>query len=306
MKNWYLCLAICLLQPAFLFAQKKYTLKGYIAVPGGESFNYRLIFTDSSGIVDGYSITYQDVDTKETKALIKGSIDRNKNTFSFKETEIVYNHGFESKVVICLVDATLKYEPINKGHVLTGPISSKDAANSYCGGGSISLVNDDVLQLLFSEQQMVKDTVAVPVVKAMPAPPQKPMKIVYDTVRRQAPVVPAALVDKITSGDIKVYNWETDTLTIDIWDGGHIDGDIISLLFNEKPLLANYTLTKDKKQIKIPLLPGSENTLTIIANNEGNEAPNTANLLLTDGAKNYPVIAYNETGRKAIIHIKKK
>jgi hypothetical protein len=311
MKNRYIYLVLFWLSPVLLFAQKNYKLQGYLAVPGGESFNYRIAFTDSLGVIDGYSLTYKDIDTKETKAWIQGSIDRKNKTLTFKETGIAYNHGFETNVVICLVDAVLKYEAINKGHILTGPIVSKDAGNAYCGGGSITFVNDDELQRLFADDQEKKDSVIAvkpaPIAVAQPQQPRKPIKVVYDTIRRQAPVAdPVPHEDRITSGDVKVYEWESDTLVLDIWDGGHIDGDVVSVWFNGKAVLNNYTLTKDKKRLSIPLVPGIENILTIVAGNEGNEAPNTANLLLTDAAKNYPVIAYNEVGKKAIIRIKKK
>jgi hypothetical protein len=45
--------------------------------------------------------------------------------------------------------------------------------------------------------------------------------------------------------------------------------------------------------------------ITIYAEEEGNEPPTTANMLLTDGSKQYPVIAYNNRGRQAVIRIRK-
>src|SRR5690606_14967940 len=85
-------------------------------------------------------------------------------TLSFKETHIVYNRGFYSQATLCLVDATLRYVPSNQGSVLEGAITSHDASNAYCGKGTITFVNDDVLKVLFGAEAK-KDT---PVVAARP------------------------------------------------------------------------------------------------------------------------------------------
>ncbi|PZF73001.1 hypothetical protein [Taibaiella soli] len=285
-------------------AQRKFTLNGYLAVRGGESYHYRLVFTDTGEILKGYSLTYDD-ENKDTKALIEGRIDRKARMLSFHETEITYNHGFESNVTICLVDATLKYDAAN--NALAGKLSSKDIGNASCGSGSINFINEQELKQLFSEEQTKKDTVVKSVPVQAAAVPKKKMTIIYDTVRTVKPAVAAVSVpDKITVGVEKEYEWISDTLKLDVWDGGKIDGDIISIMIDDKPLLTHHTLTQSKKRIEVPV-PGSDKkyTITIIALNEGNEAPNTADILLIDGEKSYHVIAYNEVGRKAVIRLRK-
>jgi len=280
-------------------AQRKFTLNGYLAVRGGESWHYRLVFTDTNDILKGYSLTYDD-ENKDTKALIEGRIDRKAKMLSFHETEITYNHGFETKVTICLVDATLKYD----GHALGGRLSSKDIGNADCGTGSINFINEQELKQLFSELQPVDSTPKpVPVVAA----PEKKMTIIYDTVRATRPVAAMQQPDKITTGTEKEYKWTSDTLKLEVWDGGKVDGDIISVMVDDKTMLQHYTLTQTKKRIEVAL-PGHgvSYTVAIIAQNEGNEAPNTADILLIDRENSYHVIAYNEVGKKAVVHIRKQ
>ena len=285
-------------------AQRKFTLNGYLAVRGGESYHYRLVFTDTGDILKGYSLTYDD-ENKDTKALIEGRIDRKAKMLSFRETEITYNHGFESHVTICLIDATLKYDAANKA--LAGKLSSKDIGNADCGGGSINFINEQELKQLFSEEQPKKDTVAKTLPTAVVAVPKKKMTIIYDTVHTVKSVAVAPLPDKITTGIEKSYEWTSDTLKLDVWDGGKIDGDVISILMDDKPLLKGYTLTQGKKRIEIPLPGhGTKYAIIIIAQNEGNEAPNTADILLIDGEKSYHVVAYNEIGKTAVIRLHKK
>lgn len=283
---------------------KNYTLKGYMGVQGGESFSYKLVFSDSAGNIKGYSLTYL-TETKDAKAWITGRIDRKNKTLSFRETSIVYNNGFESNAIMCLVDAQLSYVPSNKGYVLEGPLTSKDLSNADCSKGSINFVNDDVLKELFSATPAAE---AAPVVKqpvAQKAPEKKrSVIIVYDTARRK-PEVMAPVPDKITSNVEKTYDWNTDTVVIDVWDGSNIDGDVISILYNNSRVLPYYRLKEEKKQLRIPLSGANPDVIIIIAEEEGNEPPNTANLLLTDGTRQYPVIAYNTRGKQSVIRIRK-
>lgn len=276
-----------------------------MGVQGGESFSYKLVFSDSMGNIKGYSLTYL-TESKDTKAWITGRIDRKNKTFSFRETSIVYNNGFESNAIMCLVDAQLQYVPSNKGYVLEGPLTSKDLANADCAHGSINFVNDDVLKELFSETPATT-AAATPVAKPetpVQATPAKKMIIVYDTARKQQQAVTTPQPDKITANVEKIYDWSSDTVVIDVWDGGNIDGDVISIACNDNRVLSHYRLKEDRKQLRIPLGDGTT-VITVYAEEEGNEPPNTANLLLTDGSKQHPVIAYNTKGKQAVIRIRK-
>jgi len=57
--------------------------------------------------------------------------------------------------------------------------------------------------------------------------------------------------------------------------------------------------------LRLPLTNEGVNTVTIIADNEGSDPPNTASLLFTDGAKKYSVLGLHKKGQQAIIKIKK-
>lgn len=283
---------------------KNYTLKGYMGVQGGESFSYRLEISDSAGNIKGHSLTYL-TEGKEVKAWITGTVDRKNKTLSFRETSIVHNNGFESSAILCLVDAFLKYVPASKGYVLEGPITSKDLSNADCSRGSINFVNDDVLKELFGNTTPVAAAPAKqPEVQKAPAK-TTPMMVVYDTVRRNSSVSSQRQPDRITANVEKVYEWNTDTVVIDVWDGSNIDGDVLSINYNDKNVLGHYRLKEEKMRLRIPLSGNGTDVITITAEEEGNEPPNTASLLLTDGNKSYPVIAYNDRGRQAVIRIRK-
>ena len=103
----------------------------------------------------------------------------------------------------------------------------------------------------------------------------------------------------------KTLSWQTDSCTIEVWDGGVIDGDVISVLLNDKPVLTNYSLVKAKKQLRFPVTK-TVNIVTIVAEDEGVNPPNTAEIILRDGDTIYKITAYNKKGAKAQIVLRRK
>ncbi len=281
---------------ASAYAQGKMTtLNGTLTVTTGESFPYKIELKDSGDYVVGYSYTY--APPQETKATIKGRIDKRYRTLKFKEQEIVYSNGYRTKAFMCLVNAHLELvQGGPKGKFLAGSITSVEADKTACTPGTIVFDKESELEGLFTVREQF-DTVismkkrvrdAAPPVAAAPAPAAQP-----------------AATEKITAGVEKSYDWYTDTVIIEAWDGGNIDGDRITIDYNGKPLITNYYLIKDKRTLRVAVTPGKTDILTITADNEGSDPPNTASLMLTDGNRKYSVIAYNTKGGKAIVKIKK-
>lgn len=109
----------------------------------------------------------------------------------------------------------------------------------------------------------------------------------YDLRRQKKP--PKPIVSKLPS-DYKdretkkqgSYKTNEEKVVISVWDHGQVDGDIISLIVNSEVILSEYTIKKRKKKITIHLNPG-ENTLELIAHNEGRVKPCTATLILRSG-----------------------
>ncbi len=280
---------------AFLsFAQsKQVTLSGIISLNTGEVFPYKVVFTESEGRIKGYSLTYNEPD--ETKAAVSGLLDRRMHTLSFKETDIIYSHGFQAHAFMCLIDANLEYVS-GRGNILTGSITSKETDKTACTGGTILFNNDKEILNLFSYHEKFDTVISM----------KKKTKETYiPQPEKAASPEPRLITEKVTAGIEKTYDWHTDTVVIDVWDGGNVDGDRITLSFNGKPYFNNYFLVKEKRQLRLPISGNHVNTITIFADNEGSDPPNTASLLLTDGAIQYSVLAYNPKGRQAIIKIKR-
>ena len=317
---------ILLLLPFTVFSQKKKTLNGYLGIEGGELFSYKIEFIEVEDKISGKATTWFETG-KEVCAKMEGTIDRNNQILSFREKEILYNTGFASAKTICLINAQLKYQKDdNNNWVLSGRITSNDVSNVSCSRGFITFNNTFETTPLFEHansnekltsskpeiksvkpyKEVTKNTTIPPEIKK---PTAKPMRFVNDVSVTQ-PIIEKQkssnnLPDRITVGQVKIYEWNSDSVSIEIWDNSRVDGDVISVKYNGKILFENYALIKEKKLLKLPL-EKDENELTIIAINEGSEQPNTADIILYDGIIPHAVIAYNSIGKNSVIRFRKQ
>ena len=93
-------------------------------------------------------------------------------------------------------------------------------------------------------------------------------------------------------------------IDVAIWDYGIEDGDIITILQNDKPVLENFKVTRKKKRITL-VLNEKENAFKIITVNSGKLETNTTKLKLYDFRREYEVVANLEEGKAAVINIVK-
>jgi N-acetylmuramoyl-L-alanine amidase len=71
---------------------------------------------------------------------------------------------------------------------------------------------------------------------------------------------------------------------VDLYDDGDIDGDIVSVYYNGKPVLSNKKLTEKPVSLNLNADPDkTENELLIYAENEGSIPPNTGLMIVTEG-----------------------
>ncbi len=296
--------------------QRRYELKGFMGVQGGESFTYKLDLHDSTGnILSGYAYTYAK-EPNSVKAYVTATVDRAGKTLNIREQEILSNNYFESRATICLVEALLTYNV--QARTISGPLITKTSGNgANCSSGSITFSSAAELDQLFNpppppaaEPATAKATTPA---KTQPAktnellgPDDNPFIGNAAKQPRQQPAAVAPKADNITEGKDKTYLWKTGQVQLEVWDGNTVDNDKITILYNGQEILSNYVLTKEKKKLVLPIGGNELNIITVIALNEGNEPPNTANIQLTDGTETYDVIAHNTIGKRALIRIKKQ
>ena len=95
---------------------------------------------------------------------------------------------------------------------------------------------------------------------------------------------------EIRKNDVmQTINTENATVKIELYDNGDIDGDSVSVFYNNEILLYHKRLTNQPLKLEIPVKENEQNELVMYADNLGTIPPNTALLIVTDGKKRYEV-----------------
>ena len=101
------------------------------------------------------------------------------------------------------------------------------------------------------------------------------------------PPVKEVELEKRNNELVKEITVENDSLTVTLYDNGEIDGDSITLIYNDKILTTHQRLTDKPLTFVIPVTrgAGSRNELVMYAENLGSIPPNTALMVIYDGRK---------------------
>jgi hypothetical protein len=264
---------------------QEYTLSGLVHIKNVESCRYQVAFTISHDRVTGHSTTWPQ-ETSPLHATIEGHLDRKHRKLSFSETKMNDN----SQPDACMFHVNLSYSLVKGVYFFNGTFTGKDLSNKFCDEGDVSLTTSYTPGSPF-ENIREKPSVAAP---------KREAEAVTKTELGHAEEFP-----QIAAGETRRFDWSTDSCTIDVWDGGVIDNDRITLTFNGQSVLSGYVLTGNKKHLVLPLA-GKINVIRITAENEGTTPPNTAKVYLWDGLTRHPVLTYLEKGTTAVIEVRKK
>jgi hypothetical protein len=111
-----------------------------------------------------------------------------------------------------------------------------------------------------------------------------------DTLKTVAPVIAKPVIEKRNNDLIKEFMVEHDSISVTLYDNGDIDGDSITLIYNDSILTTHKKLTDKPLTFWIKIKPGNErNQLQMYAENLGSIPPNTALMIIYDGNKRYEV-----------------
>ncbi|MEP6846198.1 MAG: hypothetical protein ABI861_09350 [Panacibacter sp.] len=84
---------------------------------------------------------------------------------------------------------------------------------------------------------------------------------------------------------VRTIEVNTDSITMRVYDNGVVDGDIVSVVYNDKVVIDKLSLVSKAFVLKIPVTPEAVNTLVFYAHNLGEFPPNTARLEIIYGNK---------------------
>ena len=116
------------------------------------------------------------------------------------------------------------------------------------------------------------------------------------------PVSENRQLEKRTRDLVQTIETETDSVSIALYDNGIIDGDSITLLFNNTIVLSNQLLKNKPLFIKLRIdTLRISNDLVMYADNLGSIPPNTALMIITDGDKRYHVNVSSTNSSNGVI-----
>lgn len=290
---------------------------------GGNQCDYVLDLECKGKVVTGYSYTYFADAGKRyyTICRLEGILDKKKKYIEVKEIERTKTNVPE-EIKNCFQIHKLVYSKVDNEETLQGTWIPVPNQGGNCGFGATTLTrrnlkssfpnfNSAASKTIPQKKNDKKEKPAL--VKAIPKPiPLKTKKTApliakkekqlipgKDSFLKQEPIVkegpkkvsaPNFNFEKRNNTLLKTIEVENETIKVDLYDNGEIDGDSISLFYNDKLLLSHKRLSDKSISLNIPVgQDNGINELVMYAENLGTIPPNTALMVVTDGTKRYEV-----------------
>ncbi len=236
---------------------------------------------------------------------VKGNYNAASRQLSLYDIPVIYHGSPVNMEVDCIMTMQAKLRVAKAGANLKGSFISLPEFKNTCNELIFDLVQnadiskkDSVLNAIaeFKESYQVWTPSATDTLVAATVLPRKVINYVVENDFKKR--------ENVITDEIEV---ESDSLKVDVYDNGEIDGDIVSLFYNQNLIMSNQKLTH--KSIHIDLVLDSTkafNEIAMYAENLGLIPPNTALLQIYDGTKRYELRISSNLEKNATIRIKRK
>ncbi len=292
---------------------------------GGDHCEYVLELECSGKTVSGYSYTYFNEGGKRyyTICRLEGSVDMQAKSVRVREVERTKTN-VPQNIRNCFQIHTLYFHKEDNEEVLDGTWQPAPNQEGDCGYGKTVLTrrlltkvapkfNNATARNTPSSNKKLPDlkdknktttpvvtkkpvVISPPITKNTAAEKLKVEPIVTAPATNNKPIEDKQSVvvdnsyEKRNSSLIKTIELENESFKVDLYDNGDIDGDSISLFYNNKLILSHKRLSD--KAISLTLSADKNkdlNELVMYAENLGEIPPNTALMVVTDGSNRYEV-----------------
>jgi len=173
------------------------------------------------------------------------------------------------------------------------------AKNESFTSHSYSESGQYVVQMMAQNNSGCKDTVEKRIVISLPvfiieAPPPNPIKTINTT--------PEVKLEKRDKDVVRTISVENDSISVSLYDNGIIDGDSITLIYNNEIMVAHQLLSSKPLTLSLKIdRQKSSNELVMYAENLGSIPPNTALMIINDGNNRYQVNVTSSKSSNGII-----
>lgn len=236
---------------------------------------------------------------------VKGNYDAASRQLSLYDIPVAYYGSITNFEVDCMMNMRATLRVAQAGSTLQGSFTSLPEFKYTCPDLIFSLKldtanssKDSVKKAIseFKEHYQVWKPTPDDTLVAVTAIPMKVINYVTEqefTKRKN-----------VITHEVEV---ESDSIRVDVYDNGEIDGDIISVFYNQQLILNSQKLTH--KSIRINLVLDStktSNEISMFAENLGLIPPNTALMVIMDGKNKFEVPVSSNMEKNATISIKRK
>jgi len=144
------------------------------------------------------------------------------------------------------------------------------------------------------QQKKKTETVSVPAVATL-TPPIAPAKAAKDVASRKIEI-------------IRNVFFKSDSLVLSLYDNGEVDGDTVSIVLDDKVIIAKKRLSTAaiNTTIYTSNIPGDSLRLIMYAENLGNIPPNTGLLIIQDGEERHEIRFEGDLQKNSAIILRRR
>lgn len=236
---------------------------------------------------------------------VQGNYNVATRQLSLYNVPVVYHGSLSNMEVDCIMNFQGILRVSQTGSVIAGAFVGLPEYKNMCPNINFSLhLNADISK---------KDSVMKAISEYKEN--RQVWKPSYDDTAIAATIIQRKVINYVTEKQyterenviVNEIEVESDSLLVNIYDNGEIDGDIISLFYNKQLILSNQKLTH--KSVRMNLVMDSTlgvNEISMFAENLGLIPPNTALLVIDDGKNKYELRLSSNLEKNATISIKRK
>ncbi len=236
---------------------------------------------------------------------VKGNYNAANRQLALYDIPVVYHGSLAKFEVDCIMNLQAKLMVAKAGSSLKGSFIALPDYKNICA--------DITFYLTLNADASKKDSV----LKAISEYKEnyQVWQPSYNDTAVAVTVVPRKVINYVTEKEytkrenvvVNEIEVTSDSLRVDVYDNGEIDGDIISVFYNQQLILFNQKLTHKSIHINLVLDSTKEyNEITMFAENLGLIPPNTALMVITDGKNKYDIRLSSNMEKNAAIRIRKK
>jgi hypothetical protein len=236
---------------------------------------------------------------------INGNYNSRTRQLTLFNIPLTYHGSLDDMEIDCIMDMAATLRVAKAGSNLIGSFMGRPGYKYSCVDVNFNLrldadisKEDSILQAikLYKETNQVWKPTYQDTLIAVNIIPRKVENFVIDSEYKHR--------ENVLSKEITV---DSDSLNVDFYDNGEVDGDSISIFYNNKLIAFNRILSTRSVHFYVGLDTTREvNEITMFADNLGSIPPNTALMVVSDGKKRYEISMSSNLSQNATLRIRRR